>query len=275
MGGFRLLLSIVWAGMSLAAAFYGYQNVQNFQTHLQESLIFADASLTTIATIVDETDDVLIAIQNSLDTAHQTTVDTSLTLTDTRPLVDQVAQVITQDIPVALDGVQASMPSVIETAAAVDETLIFLSAFQFSIPNPFGNAWTIGLGIDYAPEVPLDTALEALSSNLEGIPDELYSLEDDFDNTSLNLLTLRDDLSGLADDIYQINQQLAELNPAVEALANHIQNLQQNLDAVQDGITGRVQTIWLWYLGILGLIFLSQFSAGYQALRMMNEKERK
>ncbi|MBL6965609.1 MAG: hypothetical protein ISR60_03550 [Anaerolineales bacterium] len=273
MGGMRLLLSIIWAGLSIAAAFYGDQVLQDVQIRLSESLELADVNLTTLTAIIEETGDVLLAAQTSLETVHQTTVDVSLTLTDTRPLVDDAAQVITQDIPIALDGVQASMPSVIETAAAVDETLIFLSAFQFTVPNPFGADLTLGLGIDYAPEVPLDIALESLGSNLEDIPGELRGLEDDFENTSINLLTLRDDLSALADDLYLINQQVDELYPQVDALAASIQQLHQSLSQIQTQLDTKIQNIWLGYLVLLGLVFISQIPAAYQGIVMIKEKK--
>lgn len=273
MGGMRLLLSIIWAGLCIAAVFYGDRALQNIQIRLSESLELADVNLTTLTAIIRETGNELLAVQDALETVHQTTVDVSLTLTDTRPLVADAAQVITQDIPVALDGVQASMPSVIETAATVDETLIFLSAFQFTIPNPFGNNFTFGLGMDYAPEVPLDAALEALSVNLEGIPGELRSLEDDFENTSLNLLTLRDDLAALADDLYLIRQQVDELHPQVDALAANLQHLQVRLAQTQTQLDAQIQKIWLGYLVLIGLIFVSQIPAAYQGVLLMKEKK--
>ena len=241
MGGMRLLFSIIWAGLTIVAGFYGDQVLRDVQIRLQDSLELADGNLTALNAMIEVTGDVLLTVQNSLDTVHQTTVDLSLTLTDTRPLVDDAAQVITQDIPIALDGVQASMPGVIETAAAVDETLIFLSAFQFTVPNPFGADLTLGLGIDYAPDVPLDIALESLSSNLEDIPGELRGLEDDFGNTSVNLLTLRDDLSALADDLYLINQQVDELYPQVDALAASVQQLHQSLSQIQTQLDAKIQ----------------------------------
>ncbi|MBT3390886.1 MAG: hypothetical protein HN413_10805 [Chloroflexi bacterium] len=273
MGGMRLLFSIIWAGLTIVAGFYGDQVLRDVQIRLQDSLELADGNLTALNAMIEVTGDVLLTVQNSLDTVHQTTVDLSLTLTDTRPLVDDAAQVITQDIPIALDGVQASMPGVIETAAAVDETLIFLSAFQFTVPNPFGADLTLGLGIDYAPDVPLDIALESLSSNLEDIPGELRGLEDDFGNTSVNLLTLRDDLSALADDLYLINQQVDELYPQVDALAASVQQLHQSLSQIQTQLDAKIQKIWLGYLVLLGLIFISQIPAAYQGIVMIKEKK--
>ena len=273
MGGMRLLFSIIWAGLTIVAGFYGDQVLRDVQIRLQDSLELADGNLTALNAMIEVTGDVLLTVQNSLDTVHQTTVDLSLTLTDTRPLVDDAAQVITQDIPIALDGVQASMPGVIETAAAVDETLIFLSAFQFTVPNPFGADLTLGLGIDYAPDVPLDIALESLSSNLEDIPGKLRGLEDDFGNTSVNLLTLRDDLSALADDLYLINQQVDELYPQVDALAASVQQLHQSLSQIQTQLDAKIQKIWLGYLVLLGLIFISQIPAAYQGIVMIKEKK--
>ncbi len=219
--------------------------------------------------LLDETGEVLVAVEDSLATLHTTTVDLTLLLTDTRPLIDDTAQVITQDVPQALDDVQTSMPSLIETAAAVDETLTFLSGFQLTIPNPFGEAFKIGLGVDYAPEVPLDDALVVLSGNLEGIPEDLRDLENDFKLASTNVLTLRDDLAVMADDLYEINQQIEDLGPLVGQMAEDVQISQNSVEEYQHKLDDLANQARIVYVVFFSLILLAQVPGIYAGVMIL------
>lgn len=65
------------------------------------------------------------------------------------------AELTSQDVPNALGSFEASLPGLIDTATIVDRTMRALSI----------------VGVQYSPEVPLQTALEALQQDLTGIPD--------------------------------------------------------------------------------------------------------
>lgn len=269
MGIIRLLVCLIWAVMSIAGMFYGDEVIQYSQDLLDRNLTQAEENLAVVYDLLGESGEVLISVEESLDTVRDAIVDVTFTLTDTRPLIDETSRVITQDVPEALEGVQASMPSLIETAAAVDETLTFLSAFQFTIPNFFGDDWQIGLGIEYDPEVPLDQALDDLSSNLEDIPEDLRGMESDLNNASINLLTLRDDLSVLADGLYAVNQQVEDLNPQIEKLAENLLDMQTSLAEMQEKYVDMLPTIRLVYMAFLSLILLGQVPSAYVGVMLM------
>ena len=249
--------------------FYGDEVIQYLGDLLDRNLTLAEKNLAVVYVLLDESGEVLVSAEDSLDTVRDAIVDVIFTLTDTRPLIDETSQVITQDVPDALEGVQASMPSLIETAAAVDETLTFLSAFQFTIPNFLGDDWQIGLGIDYDPEVPLNQALGDLSSNLENIPEDLRGMENDLNTASMNLLTLRDDLSVLADDLYLVSQQVEDLNPQIEQLAENLLDMQTSLDNMQEKFSEMLPTIRLIYMAFLSLILLGQVPSAYVGVMLM------
>lgn len=266
MGILRLLICLIWAALSITGLYYGDRVIHCSQDFLDRNLTVFEENLSNAYGLLDETGEALSSVEESLGTVREAIVGITFTLTDTRPLIAEASQVITQDVPEALEGVQASMPGLIETAAAVDDTLTFLSGFQFTIPNPFGEAFKIGLGVDYTPEVPLDQALENLNSNLEDIPEDLRGMENDLNTTSIDLLTLRDDLSVLAEDLYLVNQQVEDLEPQIEELAESLSDVQSSIEETRKKYAEELPAIRLVYMIFFSLILVSQAPSAYVGL---------
>lgn len=265
----RLVISLIWIALSVVAIIYAHRTIQQAQNWLGESLTPLIESVDNLHAIMDESNDVLVGVEESLDSVQDTTVDVTLLLTDTRPLVSETTEVIASDVPDAIEGIQTSMPSLIETAATVDETLKFLSNFQASIPIPFRDALSFGLGIDYDPEIPLDQALEDLGGNLDGIPENLRGLEEDLTTANDNLLVVRDDLSALADDLYEINQELKDINPQLEALTEDVQALQSTLAGVEERAATLLPILRTVTIAFFALILLAQLPTIYMALLVL------
>lgn len=265
----RLLVCLIWAGLAIAGLYYGDQILHASKGWLDETLTPLIVGLDIVQELLVETVDVLTETGASLATVQNTTVNLTLTLTDTYPLIDDASQIITQELPTALDDIQNSMPSVIETAAAVDETLALLSGVNITIPNFFGDDLKIGLGIDYSPDIPLDQTLQELSGNLEGIPEDLRKMENDLDNASVHMITLRDDLSAVADDLYQVNQQLGNLNPQIEKLIEDIQTIHSSLEQRQARFVEALPTIRLVMIVFLSLVLLGQVPSAYVGARLL------
>ncbi len=263
MGMIRILVSVIWSAISVAGLLFGDKIITYSQDLLIRNLAMTHENLVIASDLLEETGDVLVTVDDSLGTVRIAIVDVTFTLTDTRPLIDEASQIIVQDVPEAMDGVQASMPTLIETAAAVDETLTFLSALQLTVPNFFGADWTVGLGIDYDPEVPLDQALEELGRNLEDIPDGLRRMENDLNTASVNLLTLRDDLAVLADDLYLVNQQVEDLEPQFEALKENFLDMQTSLLEMEEKSIEMLPTIRLIYMAFFSIILIGQVPSFY------------
>jgi prefoldin subunit 5 len=272
MGLFRLGISMIWAGLAMVGMYVGDQVLTDAQGWLDNSMTPVVKSLNIVQELLFELGDVLAETQEALITVQDTTVNLTLTLTDTYPLIDETSQIITQDLPLALEGVQSSMPSVIETAAAVDETLTFLSGVQITIPNLFGDNLEIGLGINYSPDVPLDQALEELMGNLEGIPADLRTMENDLDKAASNMMTLRDDLSVLADDLHATNQQLAELSPQVQEFAENVGVIQKEMEENQAILAALLPTLRLGMIIFLSLILLGQVPSAYVGIKLLREE---
>lgn len=270
MGVIWIVTSLLWAALGCTGLFYGMNWLNNIQVGLDENLTNISGSLDAVHTLIIGTTDVVSATHQSLETVQQSTHDVGTALADARPLLWTTTKVVTLDVPDALDGVQDAMPSLIETAKSVDETLTWLSNFQFAIPNPFGNDWSYDLGISYGPEVPLDQALEVMSGSLESVPEDLRDLKENLNTSDANLVIVSDDLALLAGDLETMNQQIAEINPQLEALADDIENTQLSFQVIQEKIPHSFETAKKVIRIILGLLIFSQIPSVYMGCLLMS-----
>ena len=225
-GTIWILSSILWGILGVMGLLYVSTWIENIQVNLEDDLAVIEETLESARIVIIETSGVVSSTNQSLETLQKTVSDASDTLADLRPLIWKTTKVVTLDVPDALDGVQNSMPSLIETAKSVDETLNWLSNFKFTIPNPFGADWSYDLGISYYPQVPLDQALASMSQNLVEIPDDLRDLELDLSTADENLVIVSDDLGLLAGDIETTNQRVGEIVPRLENLVGNIDDIQ-------------------------------------------------
>ncbi len=258
MGVVWIATSLLWATLGVAGLMVGFNWLKNIQIGLDENLTIVVESLDSVYALIDETTDVVSSTHRSLETVQHSTHDVGIALADARPLLWKTSKVVTIDVPDALDGVQDSMPSLVETAKSVDETLTWLSDFQFTIPNPFGPDWSYDLGISYDPEVPLNQAMEEMSGNLEGVPEDLRDMKESLNKTDANLVIVSDDLAILAGDLETLNQQIADINPRLESLASNIENVQQSFQAIQEKLPESFKAAQRVIGVILGLLILTQ-----------------
>ncbi len=258
MGMIWIVTSLLWAAFGVAGLLYGFSWIDSIQVSLDDNLTKVTESLDSVHSLVNGTTDVVSATYQSLETVQRSTHDVSIALADARPLLWTTTKVVTIDVPDALDGVQDSMPSLIETAKSVDETLTWLSNFQFTIPNPFGADWSYDLGINYDPGVPLDQALADMSGNLEGVPEDLREMKESLSTADANLVIVSDDLALLAGDLETMNQQISDINPELESLAENIENVQLSFQEIQEEIPESFETARRVIGLILGLLIFTQ-----------------
>jgi len=270
MGVIWIVTSLSWAILGVAGLIYGINWLENIQISLDDNLSKISKSLDSVHSLVIETTDVVSSTHQSLETVQHSTHDVGVALTDARPLLWTTTKVVTIDVPDAIDGVQDSMPSLIETANSVDETLTWLSGIGFTIPIPFGQDWNFDLGIDYAPEVPLDQALKDLSGNLEEVPDDLRGMKESLGTADNNLVIVSDDLALLAGDLETMNQQIADINPQLESLAEDIKIVQNSFQEIQEKTPESFKTAKNIFGLVLGLLVFTQVPSMYMGWLLIN-----
>ena len=262
-GVFWISTSLLWAGLGVVGIYYLSSWLDATQANLEDNLTLVVDSLESVRVLVDGSTDVISSTHQSLTTAQISVHDVSTALADLRPLLWNTTKVVTLDVPDALDGMQDSIPSLIETAKSVDETLTWLSNFNLTIPNPFGSDWTYDLGITYNPNVPLDQAMEDMSQSLEDVPDDLRDLDESLAATDANLIIVSDDLAYLAEDIETLNQQIQAIVPQMEGLAGNIEEIQATFEEAQESVPESFAFAQKIMLAILGLLILTQIPSLY------------
>lgn len=261
MGVIWIFTSILWAALGIAGVFYITDWLENMQTSLDDNLTIVVESLDSFNGIIEDATNVVSSTHQSLDTVQVSVHDASDTLGDLRPLLWKTTKVVTTQVPVALDGVKGSMPSLIETAKSVDETLTWLSGFNLTIPNPFGSDWEYDLGIQYSPDVPLDQALDNMNQNLDDIPNDLRDLDDSLATADSNLLLISDDLAFLAGDIERMSREVDVIVPQMEKILIRIDTLQADVIETQERIPDFFLKTRNLILAILGLLIITQIPA--------------
>ncbi len=251
-------ISLLWAGLGIAGIYYISSWLESTQASLTNNLTLVVDTLESVSVLVDGSTNVISSTHQSLATTQVSVHDASTTLADLRPLLWNTTKVVTVDVPDALDGMQDSIPSLIETAKSVDDTLTWLSNFNLTIPNPFGSDWTYDLGITYNPSVPLDQAMEDMSQSLENVPEELRELDESLATTDANLIIVSDDLAYLAGDIEILNEQIQEIVPQMEGLAGNIEEFQATFVEAEESIPESFAFAQKILLAILGLLILTQ-----------------
>lgn len=266
MGLLRVVLSLVWVAVGLAGIVFGLRWIRSAGEAVDQTIEEIRLNADVVTSLLVETMDVFGMVDQSLSTVESSTIEAAIAMGGTTPMIGKTSQIVVEDVPQALEDVQASMPSVIQAATAIEQALYLLSGFQYSIPVPFGNPIQLGLGIDYAPEVPLEQALTNLSANLEGIPTSMRAIESDLTKTEDNLLAVSDNLLDIARDIDRVREQIADISPELLHLIANFETIQVDLENTQTELPGKVKTAESILVAILALLVITQVPGIYFAI---------
>lgn len=273
LGLIMLLTGLVILIASLAGAYYIGDRLSALSTTLKSSLDLAGQSLDTARATLGAVEGMVGDLGGSLDTAVQATANASLTLSDSRPLIDNVAAVTTQEVPEAVEGIQAALPNMIEVAGVIDTTLVTLSSFSIdrTIPLPFGASIPLqfDLGIDYNPSAPFDDTLRGFQGSLDGLPESLHGLEDDLRLTNDNLASLAADLQATSDNLTIINTRMGEIAPLLAQYTLLIDQLDATIAQVEGNLDRQIDLLRVGVpvlLIFLGLTQLAPLYLGWELL---------
>lgn len=261
--------SFLWGILGVMGILYISSWIETAQSKLEVNFLVIDETLDSVRDVIIETSEVISSTNQSLGTLQNSISASSTTLSDIRPLIWKTTEVVTSDVPDALDGVQVSMPTLIETAKSVDETLTWLSNFKLSLPNPFGPDWSYDLGITYNPEVPLDQSLESIGQNLVDIPDELRELEQNLSDTDNNLQVVSEDLSLLSDDIKNTNERIEGVVPRIDIFIGQVNEVQISLRETQTSVYNFFDLSQKVLTTILVLLIISQIPSLYMGIQLV------
>lgn len=253
--------------VSLVAAYFADNVLDRFAAGVSRSVEVASASLDTARSTLELARDSIGDIDGGLATAVTATAGAARTLDESRPLIDNVATVTTQEVPEAIEGMQTALPNMIEVAAVIDKTLTTLSSVGIdqTIPLPFGGSIPLrfDLGIDYNPTTPFDESLRVFEASLVGLPESLRGLEDDLAATNSNLASLSTDLQATSDNLATINARMSDLSGLFDQYALLVDDVAGLLEQIETQLGPRLELIRLLAIVILIALGLSQLAPIY------------
>jgi hypothetical protein len=225
---------------------------------LSQSLATIPESLILAKQIVNDVNDSLVTVEQTAD-------DVSLALADTQPLLTEVEEIVSNDVPNSVEAVQASLPNMVEVAGAIDNTLTTLNNFavdrSIDIPNPFSDEplysfdLNFDLGIDYDPDVPFDQTVRELGTSIEGLPEQLRGLGEHVDRSNANLQNISDNITTVADDLAVVNGRIAELDPLLDEYGRIVTELQDQtrllragINTQLEGIKQTINIVMIWFI---------------------------
>ena len=275
-----LLATLVVLVILGAGAYYFGPALDKVSEGVDNGLVLTVETLETVSATLAQTQATLISVNASLDTAAQTTTNLSTTVADTVPLLEQVAVVVSDQLPENIEAIEMAVPNIAAVATVVDEALTRLSEFEINqtIPIPF-NPIEIqyDLGIDYDPEVPFGDSMEELGSSLEGLPEELRALRAELEVSAANLETLSNDLDTVSGDVEAINAELAKFIPLLDQYLVLMDEVIGAVERTRGQLAANLETIRL--VGtilpfVLAITQLAPLVVGWDLLTARNEPEK-
>ena len=130
------------------------------------------------------------------------------------------------------------MPGIIRTGVVIDRTLSALSL----------------IGVDYDPEVPLDTALESIRDSLRPLPDEIREQSLLLDEAAGDLARIAESSGNLAARLLEIRIDLLEAEDIANEAARSVDEMSTRFDELADDFdTYRTWMPWLVVAAALAL----------------------
>lgn len=187
-------------------------------------------------------DDTLTEVRATLDVVGSVTDDIGTSADETADVLEGIEGLLSERIPEALTAIEASMPALIDTAAVIDDTMGTLAI----------------IGVPYNPDVPFDTALREVETQLEGLPEVVAEQGSSLAAIVPVVRTSGQDVARLSDHLVAIDEDLAAAQLTLEDYEQAIVDLEQ-IALVGDDVArfipfARVGTVIMALAGIaLGL----------------------
>jgi uncharacterized phage infection (PIP) family protein YhgE len=258
----------------VAGIIVGRQLVDAIGAGIQSNLQLTSQSLETVEETLLLAKTTISDVNSGLETVETTTTDLGRTINETRPLIDQVNQVASGDVPNSIEAVQTALPNMVEVAGIIDDTLTTLNNFRID-ENILGLPIQYDLGINYNPDVPFDDSVLAMGESLEGLPETLRSLQIYMNVTNNNLQTISLGLNRVARDLNTINGRIAAVDPLLNEYIRIVNETRDNTRLIRAQLDEQLQMarlivtiVMVW----LGLAQVAPLYLGWELLAGRRER---
>lgn len=264
-----ILVALAGIAMSVGCTLYSGDVIDDAVGQLSGGIDLVNLNLENTNEALVVAQDAIVETTDAIDNLSETAGNLSKTVSDTEPLLDQISNVSSQQIPEGLETVQKTLPNIAEVAGSVDDTLNALSGFGFDQELPFIGSINFDLGIDYDPNQRFDASIIELGNGLEGLPEDLRALETEFDTTKENLSAVSGNIETISDDLLEINAEVEEIPELLNTYISSINDVQSSLSQTKAQITDQVDLAKqaVFYLAIwFSLLQLAPLVYGFQLL---------
>jgi hypothetical protein len=192
-----------------------------------------------------------------------TTKALSLTIHDTKPMLDSLISLTSNDFPAAVSTAQTSLASAQSSALLVDNVLAALTSIPFS---PVAA---------YKPDIPLHTALGQVSTSLNILIPSLATINTSLTEGKINLSTVETELTAISENTQVINSSLANAQSVIDQYKVVITQLKATVEAAQLGAQIWIRTItWIVSFVIFWLL-ITQLGLGLYGLDLVRGRPQK
>ena len=164
----------------------------------------AGVSVTNMRAVVEEIENAVRSGARTLGTVEQ--------------LLSDISDQATQDVAQSIESTVDAMPGIIRTGVVIDRTLSALSL----------------IGVDYDPEVPLDTALESIRDSLRPLPEEIREQSRLLGEAADDLARIAESSGTLAARLLEIRIDLLEAEDIVNEAARSVDETSTRFDELAD-----------------------------------------
>lgn len=236
--------------------------------NLEANLVLVSESLDTVQETLLLAQSTITEVTGGLDTVEESAVHLGQTLNQTRPLLDQVSTIASDEVPQSLDAIQATLPDLVQVAAAVDDTLTILNRFKID-EQIFGIPIQYDLGIDYDPAVPFDESISQIGRSFETLPGQLRDLDDYVVVANDNLALISEDVLAISQDLDGVNGRIAELDPLLEEYLRLVVELNDSTRQTRQIILNELANLKRIVTIALAWVALSQLAPLYLGLELL------
>ena len=259
-----VLLLVGLGGVALAT--FGFTQVDkvvdSVAVALDGTLGLTADSLGTVEDTLSLAQTTILDVNAGLDTVEETAVNLAQTINETKPLLDQVTQITSIDAPDSIESVQAAIPDVAEVAGVIDDTLVTLNNFEID-EEILGFKIQYDLGVNYVPTQPFDATVTELGNSLDGLPEQLRSLEPSLKAAGENLDAISQNILTISGDLGTINGRIAEVEPLLGEYIGIVNEIDSTLGDTRTTIQSQLETVKLGLKVVMVWLGFMQFSLLY------------
>jgi hypothetical protein len=223
----------------------------------------AIATIDLASRAVGTSDQGLNVLVDSLNNTHDsiqlmqtTSEDIAASLDQTVPMVDEMGTLVGKNMSDVIRNMQTSLIAAQSSAKLVDDTLSLITALPL-------------IGRRYSPSQSLSSSIVQISNSLDGLPEELGTLQTNLTVSSNNIRDVQSKIVDLSTNLGRVAKNIQDAQDVVRQYQVQIGELKANL-----GNLARVFPLWMTVTQVgLTLFFLwlglAQVSMAVQGLNLL------